>query len=339
MENKLKEIKQKFLDEINKISSLKELENIRISYFGKSGRFSELMKDLKNASNEDKPKLGSLINSSKQELVAILEDKIHYFENLEIENKLKESKIDVTLPSNYQIGSKHPITLVIDKIVKTFEEMGFSIYLGTEIDKNEYNFDNLNVSLDHPARDSQDTFYIDDEYLLRSQTTTFQSHVLENKKPPLKMITFGKVYRGDEPDATHMPIFHQLDVMCIDKDLSLADLKGFLNNFAKKMFGEKTAVRMRPSFFPFTEPSVEVDLTCMKCGGKGCAMCKQSGWLEILGGGMMHKNVLEKAGIDSSVYSGFALGVGIERIVMVLTGISDLRILYDNDIRLLSQYR
>ncbi len=339
MKEKLETLEKEFLNDLNNVADLKGAEDIKVKYFGKSGEFAQLMKMLKDAPAEQKRELGSLINTCKTHLTDKLEHKLAFFKQKALEEKLKNDKIDVTLPGDRKVGSKHVINVVLDKIISAFKDMGFSIFYTNEIVEHEYNFDKLNIALDHPARDSQDTFYVDDKFLLRSQTTVFQAKVMEKYNPPIKMITFGKVYRGDEPDATHMPIFNQLDVMVVDKGITLPDLKGFLMSFAKRMFGEQTKVRMRPSFFPFTEPSVEVDLTCVKCKGKGCAMCKYSGWLEILGGGIMSSKVLEQAGIDSKVYSGFALGLGIERIVMVLTGISDLRTLYENDVRLLKQYR
>lgn len=340
MKDKLNAIKKQFDIDLKACTSLKDVEDAKVKYLGKTGEFSLLMRELKNASNEEKPILGAMINDVKKVVIAELDAKVEIFENEEINKKLQSEKIDVTLPSKVSgIGSRHPINLVINKILKAFEEMGFSIYFTNEIEKNEYNFDTLNIPTDHPARDSQDTFYLDDKYLLRSHTTTFQNYVLTKYKPPIKMVNFGKVYRGDEPDATHMPMFYQFDVMVVDENLSIAELKGFLENFAKKMFGENTKIRIRPSFFPFTEPSVEVDVTCVKCGGKGCSVCKKSGWVEILGGGMIHNNVLSKAGVDTNKYSGFALGIGVDRIVMSALQCSDLRTLYENDIRFLKQYK
>lgn len=340
MKEKLQEIENIFSEEIQKVQSLKDVEELKVKYAGKNGFYTELMKMLKNASAEEKPVLGSLINQSKKQVMESIESRISYFQNLEIEKKLESEKIDVTLPSiRKEVGSKHLVTLVTDKIVNIFKKMGFSICFTNEIEESEYNFDKLNIPSDHPARDVQDTFYVDKDFVLRSHTTTYQARVMQKHKPPIKMITFGKVYRGDEPDATHMPIFHQLDVMVVDKKVSMADLKGFLENFAKKIFGKQTNIRMRPSFFPFTEPSVEVDLTCVKCGGKGCPTCKHSGWIEILGGGMINDKVLEASNIDPKEYAGFALGLGIDRIVMLISELPDLRLLYENDVRLLSQYK
>lgn len=337
MQEKLKMIESQYIEKIQNLVTLKDSEMIKVELFGKNGLITELMKGLKNASNEDKPVLGNMINQVKNRLQELLDEKIVLLKNAEIDNKLKQDIIDVTLPTKKELGGRHPLSVVIEKIVKVFKEMGFSIYYGNEMEENEYNFDKLNIPSDHPARDSQDTFYLNDRYLLRSQTTTFQARVMSEYKPPIKMMTFGKVYRGDEPDATHSPIFNQLDVMVIDKDICLADLKGFLQNFVEKMFGREIKFRMRPSFFPFTEPSVEIDLTCLKCGGKGCALCKQSGWLEVLAGGVMNEKVLQEGGIDTNVYSGFALGIGIERIAMALANINDIRYLYDNDIRMILQ--
>lgn len=340
MKEKLNQIKNSFEEDIKNCKLLKDIEELKVKYLGKAGLFASIMKTLKDAPAEEKPILGSKINDVKKAISAKIEEKVALFEDEKINAQLKASKIDVTLPAEKsQIGSRHPINLVINKILKAFEEMGFSVFFTNEIEKSKYNFDTLNIPSDHPARDSQDTFYLNDDYLLRSHTTTFQNHVLTNYKPPIKMVNFGKVFRGDEPDATHMPVFYQFDVMVVDKDLSIADLKGFLENFAKKMFGESTQIRIRPSFFPFTEPSVEVDVTCVKCGGKGCSVCKKSGWVEILGGGMIHNNVLSNAGVDTNEYSGFALGIGIDRIVMSMLSCHDLRNLYENDVRFLKQFK
>lgn len=340
MKDKIVEILNKGLSDLVTKTSSREIEEVRVKYLGKSGELTAILKDMKNYEPEQRKEIGAIVNSARKELEDKIAEYKAKFEQEEMDKKLKEDAIDVTMPAkNVRIGALNPITIVQNKIINIFKDLGFDIYDGPEIDFYEYNFDKLNIPADHPARESQDTFYIDDKRLLRSQTSTMQIRVMENSKPPIKMISTGKVYRGDELDASHSPIFYQLEALVIDKNVTLADLKGTLDYLAKSLFGSDVSIRMRPSFFPFTEPSVEVDITCSKCKGKGCPTCKNSGWVEILGAGMVNPKVLDNCGIDSKVYSGFALGIGIERVVLGLSEISDIRILVENDVRTLNQYK
>ncbi|MBQ8749041.1 MAG: phenylalanine--tRNA ligase subunit alpha [Clostridia bacterium] len=340
MKDKIVEMLNKGLSDLVSKTSSREIEEVRVKYLGKSGELTAILKDMKNYEPEQRKEIGAIVNSARKELEDKIAEYKAKFEQEEMDKKLKEDAIDVTMPAkNVRIGALNPITIVQNKIINIFKDLGFDIYDGPEIDFYEYNFDKLNIPADHPARESQDTFYIDDKRLLRSQTSTMQIRVMENSKPPIKMISTGKVYRGDELDASHSPIFYQLEALVIDKNVTLADLKGTLDYLAKSLFGSDVSIRMRPSFFPFTEPSVEVDITCSKCKGKGCPTCKNSGWVEILGAGMVNPKVLDNCGIDSKVYSGFALGIGIERVVLGLSEISDIRILVENDVRTLNQYK
>lgn len=340
MENTLKNLDIEANDDLSKAKTSKDVEEIRVKYLGKSGKITALLKNLKNLLDEQKKEIGALINSTRQKLEEKILNYKNKFEQEELNSKLQADEIDVTMPAkDFEVGALNPITIVQNKIINIFKDLGFDIYDGSEVELYEYNFDKLNIPADHPARESQDTFYINDKELLRSQTSTMQIRVMENKKPPIKMISTGKCYRGDEVDASHSPIFYQLEALVVDKDITLADLKGTLEYLAKKLFGEDISIRMRPSFFPFTEPSVEVDITCSKCKGKGCPTCKNSGWIEILGAGMVNPKVLENCGIDSKIYSGFALGIGIERCALGLSEINDMRVLIDNDVRTLKQFK
>ncbi|MGN1227324.1 MAG: phenylalanine--tRNA ligase subunit alpha [Christensenellales bacterium] len=318
----------------------KDVEEIRVKFLGKNGKLTHLLKGLKDVAVEMRKEIGCNLNDARQKIESKIEAlKIKFLQD-EMNEKLKNDAIDITKPASKKVeGSLNPITIIQNKIINIFKDLGFDVYDGPEVDLYEYNFDKLNIPKDHPARDVQDTFYIDDKKLLRSQTSTMQIRVMENSTPPIKMISTGKVYRGDELDASHSPIFHQLEALVIDKNVTLADLKGTLDYLAKSLFGNDVSIRMRPSYFPFTEPSVEVDITCSKCKGKGCPTCKNSGWVEILGAGMVNPKVLDNCGIDSSVYSGFALGIGIERVVIGLSEISDMRVLVENDVRTLNQYK
>ena len=340
MQDKINELEKEINAELNSATSASNIEEVRVKFFGKNGKFTAILKDMKNVLPEKRKEIGALVNKVRDNI----ENKIHNlkakFENAEIEKKLESDVIDVTMPgSETEYGGLNLITIVQNRIIDIFKDLGFDVYDGPEVELYEYNFDKLNIPADHPARDVQDTFYIDDKYLLRSQTSTMQVRVMENNKPPIKMISTGKVYRGDELDASHTPIFHQLEALVVDKNVTLADLKGTLDYVLKKLFGDDISTRMRPSFFPFTEPSVEVDITCTKCHGKGCPTCKNSGWIEILGAGIVNPKVLENCGIDSKEYSGYALGLGIERIALGLCEIGDMRALVENDIRILKQYK
>lgn len=340
MKETILEIGNEVEKELEESKSSKEIEEIRVKCLGKNGKLTSILKGLKDLLPEQRKEVGALVNSVREKLEQKIEQLKDKFEKYEMDKKLKMDEIDVTMPAtDVEIGALNPITQVQQKIIDIFKDLGFDVYDGPEIDFYSYNFDKLNIPKDHPARDSQDTFYINDNLLLRSQTSTMQVRVMENSQPPIKMISTGKVYRGDELDASHSPVFYQLEALVVDKDVTLADLKGVLDYLAKSLFGDETKIRMRPSFFPFTEPSVEVDITCSKCKGKGCPTCKNSGWVEILGAGMVNPKVLDNCGIDSKIYSGFALGIGIERVVLGLSEISDIRTLVENDIRTLKQFK
>lgn len=340
MKETILEIGNETEKELNESKSSKEIEEIRVKCLGKNGKLTSILKGLKDLLPEQRKEVGALVNSVREKIETKIDELKAKFEQFEMDKKLMADKIDVTMPANdIEVGALNPITQVQQKIIDIFKDLGFDVYDGPEVDFYDYNFDKLNIPADHPARDSQDTFYINENLLLRSQTSTMQVRVMENSKPPIKMISTGKVYRGDELDASHSPVFHQLEALVVDKDVTLADLKGVLDYVAKCLFGDGTNIRMRPSFFPFTEPSVEVDITCSKCKGKGCTTCKNSGWVEILGAGMVNPKVLDNSGIDSRIYSGFALGIGIERVVLGLSEISDIRTLVENDIRTLKQFK
>ncbi len=316
-----------------------DTEQVRIQYLGKKGELTALLRSMGSLSPEERPIMGQLAN----EVRAYIEEAIAAKKSEEgakaLEKKLREERIDVTLPSKKpSVGARHPLAITQRKLENIFQTMGFDIVHGPEVEYDYYNFKALNIPENHPARDTQDTFYITDNILLRSQTSPVQARVMEKQKPPIRIISPGRVYRSDAVDATHSPMFHQLEGLVIDKNITMSDLKGTLDTFAKTMFGEETSVRFRPHHFPFTEPSAEVDVSCFVCKGKGCRLCKGEGWIEILGAGMVHPNVLRICGIDPEEYSGFAFGMGIERIVMIKYGIDDMRYLYENDVRFLKQF-
>ena len=339
MKEQLEAIKAEALKELEAASSAAELEQLRVNYLGKKSPLTAALKNMGSLSPEERPIVGQMANSIKAEIADALDAAKAKIGQLEMAKKLENEKIDVTLPSKKcACGKIHPITAIQREMEDIFLGMGFSIAEGPEVETDYYNFTALNTPEFHPARDVQDTFYITEKVLLRSQTSTVQVHVMEQQKPPIRVISPGRVYRSDAVDATHSPMFHQCEGLVIDKGITMADLKGTLLLFAKQMFGEKTEIRFRPHHFPFTEPSCEVDVSCFVCGGKGCSVCKGEGWIEILGAGMVHPNVLRMSGIDPEEYSGFAFGMGVERIVMTKFGISDLRLLYENDIRFLSQF-
>lgn len=338
MQEQIEQIKQKALEEIINANNEKELNEVRVKYLGKKGELTLILRSMGGLSPEERPIVGSLVNKVRDELESKIKEGENHFQNLEIENRLKTENIDVTMPSKKtNLGSRHPITQIIKDVEEIFIGMGYEIADGPEVELATYNFDKLNTPPDHPARDIQDTFYITDNIVLRSQTSPVQARVMENKKPPIKIICPGTVYRSDSVDATHSPVFHQIEGLVIDKNISMADLKGTLAMFAKKCLGEKTEIRFRPHHFPFTEPSAEADVSCFVCGGKGCRVCKGEGWIELLGCGMVHPNVLRNCGIDPEEYSGFAFGFGVERIAMAKFGIDDMRLLYENDVRFLKQ--
>lgn len=340
MKQKLESLLKNCKEEISSTTCLKELEDVRVKYCGKTGELTLILRGMKDLTPEERPVIGALVNEVRDSIENMISQARDKFDKAEIEQKLEKGKIDVTQPSLQEdIGTLHPITIAERMLTRFFESKGFDVVCGPEVEYDYYNFEALNIPADHPARDSQDTFFIDDELLLRSQTSTMQIRYMENKKPPIKMVSFGRVYRGDDPDATHSPVFHQFEALVVDKNVTLADLNGTLAELAKFLFGENVKTRLRPSFFPFTEPSVEVDITCVKCQGKGCASCKGTGWLEILGAGMVNPKVLENCGIDSKVYSGYAIGIGVERTAMNIFEINDLRAFFENDTRFLKQIR
>ena len=339
MKEEIKKIKENSIKEMEKCKDLKTLNDVRVKYLGKKGELTLVLRGMGKLSPEERPVIGSLVNEVRDELNSLLEKKEKELEHEELERKLATENIDVTEPSKkIVLGSKHPITQVIEEVEEIFLGMGYEIADGPEVEKSIYNFDKLNTPPDHPARDIQDTFYITDDILLRSQTSPVQARVMEEKKPPIKIICPGAVYRSDSVDATHSPVFHQIEGLVVDKNVSMTDLKGTLEMFAKKCLGENTKIRFRPHHFPFTEPSAEADVSCFVCGGKGCKVCKGEGWIELLGCGMVHPNVFKNCGIDPEIYSGFAFGFGVERIAMAKFGIEDMRLLFENDVRFLKQF-
>ena len=338
MLNKIKELLDKVKESIDRASSTADIGNLRVRFLGKSGEYTGLLRGLKDVPPEDRGKIGKLINDGKLRLESMLSEKEEAFRKMEEERKLKSEKIDVTLSTGYKIGSMHPITKVKNEILDTFIGLGFSVKEGPEIETDYYNFQTLGIPADHPARDMQDTFYISENILLRTHTSPMQSRTMLSEKPPIRIVVPGKVYRADD-DATHSPIFNQIEGLCVEEGISLAHLKNMLEIFAKSTFNKDTKVRFRPSYFPFTEPSVEVDISCSMCGGKGCRLCKGTGWIEILGAGIVNPVVLDNCGIDSKKYSGFAFGFGIDRIAMLKYGIPDIRLMYENDVNFLRQYK
>lgn len=339
MKEQIESIRQSALEEMKNANDEKTLNDVRVKYLGKKGELTLILRGMGGLSAEERPVIGSLVNEVRDEIEALIESKEKEFKVAEIKRKLEHEKIDVTMPGKKtELGSMHPITQIIDDVKEIFIGMGYQIADGPEVELATYNFDKLNTPPDHPARDIQDTFYITDDIVLRSQTSPVQARVMETQKPPIKIICPGVVYRSDSVDATHSPVFHQIEGLVIDKDISMGDLKGTLEMFTKKCLGEKTEIRFRPHHFPFTEPSAEADVSCFVCGGKGCRVCKGEGWIELLGCGMVHPNVLRNCGIDPEEYSGFAFGFGVERIAMAKFGIDDMRLLYENDVRFLKQF-
>lgn len=339
MKEQIEKIRQSALEEIKNANDEKVLNEARVKYLGKKGELTLILRGMGGLSPEERPVIGSLVNEVRAEIENLIEEREKEFKTAEIKRKLEHEKIDVTMPGKkINLGSVHPITQIIKDMEEIFIGMGYEIADGPEVELAEYNFDKLNTPPDHPARDIQDTFYVTDDIVLRSQTSPVQARVMETQKPPIKIVCPGVVYRSDSVDATHSPVFHQIEGLVVDKNISMGDLKGTLEMFAKKCLGEKTQIRFRPHHFPFTEPSAEADVSCFVCGGKGCRVCKGEGWIELLGCGMVHPNVLRNCGIDPEVYSGFAFGCGIERIAMAKFGIDDMRLLYENDVRFLKQF-
>lgn len=339
MKEKLEQIKLEVLKQIEQSDTLEKLNEIRINQLGKKGALTEILKSMKDVTPEERPKIGQLVNDVRIEIETILEDTKVKLEALVMEAKLRNEVIDVTLPANKsKKGHRHPNTIAMEEVERIFIGMGYEVVEGPEVETDYYNFEALNIPADHPAKDEQDTFYINGDILLRTQTSGTQVHEMEKGKLPIRMIAPGRVFRSDEVDATHSPSFHQIEGLVIDKHITFADLKGTLAEFAKELFGEDTKVKFRPHHFNFTEPSAEVDVTCFKCGGSGCRFCKGTGWIEILGCGMVHPNVLKMSGINPEEYSGFAFGMGLERIALLKYEIDDMRLLYENDVRFLKQF-
>ncbi|HKL73269.1 MAG TPA: phenylalanine--tRNA ligase subunit alpha [Clostridia bacterium] len=324
---------------IQAVRELTQLGELKVKYLGKNGEITALLKSLKNYSNEERPKAGKYINELRQKVEQLISDTELHLSKIEKERKLISEEIDITLSkSSLAKGGLHPITLAKNELVNAFIGLGYEVKEGPEIETDFYNFQQLNVPKDHPARDMQDTFYITENFLLRTQTSSAQARTMEVSHPPIRMVSPGKVYRSDD-DATHSPMFHQMEGLVVDKGITICDLKGSLDEIAKSFFGQETKTRLRPSYFPFTEPSVELDVSCFNCKGAGCRLCKGTGWIEVLGAGIVNPIVLEANGIDPNIYSGFAFGVGIERCAMLKYGIPDMRILFENDIRFLRQYK
>lgn len=339
MKDKLNAILESAKVDVSGAQCLSELNDVKVKYQGKNGEVTKLMQGMRDIPKEDRPAFGKLVNELRSAIDELFAEKEAVLKEKAILETFEKEAIDITLPSKKrEVGSLHPLTLVKNELIDAFTSMGFEVFEGPEIEEDYYNFKMLNIPEDHPARDMQDTFYITDNLLLRTQTSAGQVRVMLDKKPPIKILSPGKVYRSDD-DASHSPMFHQMEGLVVDKNITLCDLKGTLEEFCKIMFGKDAKTRLRPSYFPFTEPSVEVDVSCSECHGKGCKLCKGTGWIEILGAGIVNKKVLEGCGIDSEVYSGYAFGMGIERIAILKYKIPDIRLFFENDIRFLKQFK
>lgn len=338
MDEKFLKILNDVKNDLENISSMREVGELKAKVLGKSGCVTMLLKGMKDIAPEERSMYGKKVNDLKEAIFNLFAEKEDLLKQKELNEKLERERVDITLPGkDASVGSLHPLNIVKNKILDAFLGMGFEIFEGPEIDTDYYCFQALNIPKDHPARDMQDTFYVTDNVLLRPHTSPGQVRTMERKAPPIKILSPGRVYRADD-DASHSPMFHQIEGLVVDKGVSLCDLKGLLDEFVRVIFDEETKTRFRPSYFPFTEPSVEVDVTCCKCHGKGCSLCKGTGWIEILGAGIVNKKVLEMSGIDSNVYSGLAFGLGIERITMIKYGISDIRTLFENNVNFLKQF-
>ena len=339
MKDKLQAIREEALKQIRESNRLDKLNEVRVSFLGKKGELTAVLKGMKNVDPKERPFVGQMVNETREAIEEFLEETKKKLEEKAREEKMKQEVIDVTLPAKkINVGHRHPNTIALEEVERIFVGMGYEVVEGPEIEYDLYNFEKLNIPANHPAKDEQDTFYINKDIVLRTQTSPVQARIMEQGKLPIRMIAPGRVFRSDEVDATHSPSFHQIEGLVIDKNISFADLKGTLEVFAKELFGPDTKTKFRPHHFPFTEPSAEVDVSCFKCGGKGCRFCKGSGWIEILGCGMVHPHVLEMCGIDPEEYTGFAFGVGLERIALLKYEIDDMRLLYENDIRVLKQF-
>ncbi len=338
MEEKIRALRERMEERIGQISSKENLAAFWQDFLGKKGSIAELMKGLGAVSKEDRPAMGKVINDFKVQVEAQYKALSEKMEQMELAARNRQEAVDITLPAKKrELGSMHPLTLVKNEIINVFAGMGFAVFEGPEIEDDAHNFTRLNVPKDHPSRDMQDTFYLDSEYLLRTQTSGGQIRVMDSQKPPIKVLVPGRVFRSDS-DTTHSPMFHQMEGLVVDKGITLCDLQGMLDKFVQQLFDASVRTRLRPSYFPFTEPSVEVDVSCFECAGKGCSLCKHTGWIEVLGGGVVHPKVLENCGIDSREYSGIAFGIGIERITMLKYGINNIGLLFENDLRFLKQF-
>ena len=339
MKEQLEQILEDATQKIQESDALERLNDVRVNFLGKKGVLTSVLKSMKDVAKEERPMVGQMVNETRAKIEAHLEETKARLETAIREARMAEEEIDVTLPARRrEIGHRHPNTIALEEVERIFVGMGYEVVEGPEIEYDEYNFEKLNIPANHPAKDEQDTFYINKEILLRTQTSPVQARVMEQGKMPIRMIAPGRVFRSDEVDATHSPSFHQIEGLVVDKNITFADLKGTLEEFARELFGENTKTKFRPHHFPFTEPSAEMDVSCFKCGGKGCRFCKGEGWIEILGCGMVHPHVFEMCGIDPEQYTGFAFGVGLERIALLKYEIDDMRLLYENDYRFLKQF-
>ena len=340
MQERLKLILEESKKRLQEAASVEEAEDVRIKVLGKKGQLTEILRSMGKLAPEERKELGLAANQVRADIEKMLDATFEQLSRKAREAKFKAEKIDVTEPGKlYKLGTKHPVTITIEEISRVFKSMGFTLTEGPEVETVFNNFDALNAGPDHPARDWTDTFYVNEEVLLRTQTSPVQVRTLMNQKPPIRVFAPGRCFRCDTPDATHSPMFHQVEGLVVDEGITMSDLKGVLDSFAKQMFGPEARTKFRPHHFPFTEPSAEMDVSCFKCGGKGCKVCKGSGWIEILGCGMVHPNVLKVGGIDTEKYTGFAFGMGVERIAMLKYGIDDIRLLYENDMRFIEQFK
>ncbi len=339
MKEQLRNIEERAKAELQKISDTKVLDEFRVKYLGKKGEITAILKQMGKLSAEERPVMGQLANKVRADIETALNTRLSELKSAMEQQRLKSETLDVTLPGKRaRTGRPHPLDAVLEDVEEVFLGMGFDIVSGPEVETDHYCFEALNMPPHHPARDTQDTFYISDSVLLRTQTSSVQIRTMEKMKPPIRIISPGRVYRSDAVDATHSPLFHQIEGLVIDKGVTMGDLKGTLELLMKRLYGDSAQIRLRPHHFPYTEPSAEVDMMCFNCHGKGCSMCKQEGWVELLGAGMVHPKVLEECGIDPNVYSGFAFGIGLERITMGRYNINDMRLLYENDMRFLEQF-
>lgn len=340
MQERLKQILEESKKQLEEAVSVADAEDVRVKVLGKKGQLTEILRSMGQLAPEERKELGQAANQVRSEVEKMLDETFENLKSKAREAKFKAEKIDVTEPGKlYKLGTKHPVTITIEEISRVFKSMGFTLTEGPEVETVFNNFDALNAGPNHPARDWTDTFYVNDDVLLRTQTSPVQVRTLMNQKPPIRVFAPGRCFRCDTPDATHSPMFHQVEGLVVDEGITMADLKGVLDSFAKQMFGPEARTKFRPHHFPFTEPSAEMDVSCFKCGGKGCKVCKGSGWIEILGCGMVHPNVLKVGGIDTEKYTGFAFGMGVERIAMLKYGIDDIRLLYENDMRFIEQFK